>query len=104
RQPILGLMDIKVNRNAFGRQIDSFETDLPVVPLGDEPFHAVFISAPVVTEAGKDVDVLARLPDDRIVAVQQRQLLATALHQELTTDNRLHQYFLSLVRETQSQG
>ena len=104
RQPILGLMDIKVNRNAFGRQIDSFETDLPIAPLGDVPFHAVFIRAPVVTEAGKGVDVLARLDDQRIVAVQQGNLLATAFHPELTADSRLHEYFLGLVRETQKRG
>jgi 5'-phosphate synthase pdxT subunit len=97
RQPILGVMDIRVNRNAFGRQIDSFETDLPIKGL-DAPFHAVFIRAPVVTEVGGDVDVLARLSDDRIVAVQQAHLLATAFHPELTNDTRLHAHFLSMVR------
>lgn len=98
RQPILGLMDIHVNRNAFGRQVDSFEVDLPVSVLGDAPLHAVFIRAPVVTQADKGVDILARLPDGRIVAVQQGHLLATAFHPELTTDNRLHQYFLDMVQ------
>ncbi|MFN8531160.1 MAG: pyridoxal 5'-phosphate synthase glutaminase subunit PdxT [Anaerolineae bacterium] len=97
RQPILGLMDVKVNRNAFGRQVDSFETELPVKPLGDVPFHAVFIRAPVVTEAAPNVDVLATLPDGRIVAVQQGHLLATAFHPELTGDTRFHDYFLSLI-------
>ena len=100
KQPILGLMDIHVNRNAFGRQVDSFEVDLPVSALGDEPLHAVFIRAPVVTKAEDNVDVLARLPDGRIVAVQQGHLLATAFHPELTEDTRLHQYFLELVRTT----
>src|SRR5262249_32068001 len=70
RQPILGVMDISVNRNAFGRQVDSFEEDLPVSELGDEPFHAIFIRAPVVTKIGNDVQVLATLEDGRIVAVK----------------------------------
>jgi 5'-phosphate synthase pdxT subunit len=99
KQPILGLMDIHVNRNAFGRQVDSFEADLPVSVLGDEPLHAVFIRAPVVTKADEGVDILARLPDGRIVAVQQGHLLATAFHPELTDDNRLHQYFLHMVED-----
>jgi len=97
RQPILGLMDIHVSRNAFGRQVDSFEVDLPVSVLGDEPLHAVFIRAPLVTQTDAGVDVLARLPDGRIVAVQQGHLLATAFHPELTADNRLHQYFMGMV-------
>ncbi len=98
RQPILGVMDIKVNRNAFGRQIDSFEANLSIRPLGDEPFHAVFIRAPLVTEVGAGVQVLAQLPEGGIVAVQQNHLLATAFHPELTGDSRLHQYFLNLVQ------
>jgi 5'-phosphate synthase pdxT subunit len=97
RQPILGVMDIVVNRNAFGRQIDSFETDLAIPAIGDPPFHAVFIRAPVVAETGEGVDVLARLNDGRVVAVQQGHRLATAFHPELTDDDRLHRYFLSLV-------
>jgi 5'-phosphate synthase pdxT subunit len=101
RQPILGLMDIKVNRNAFGRQIDSFETDLEIKPLGDVPFHAFFIRAPIVTATGKNVDVLARLDDGRVVAAQQDHLLATAFHPELTNDPRLHAYFLDMVSDAQ---
>lgn len=97
RQPILGVMDIVVNRNAFGRQVDSFETDLEIAGLEDGPFHAVFIRAPIVTAAGPGVDVLACLPDERIVAVQQNHLLATAFHPELTADSRLHQRFLHLI-------
>lgn len=97
RQPILGVMDIRVNRNAFGRQIDSFEADLSIKALGDPPFHAVFIRAPLVTEAGAGVDVLATLDDGRIVAVQQGHLLATAFHPELTGDSRLHQHFIELI-------
>jgi 5'-phosphate synthase pdxT subunit len=97
RQPILGVMDITVNRNAFGRQVDSFELDLPIAVLGAEPFHAVFIRAPLVTGVGAGVEVLARLPDARIVAVQSGHLLATAFHPELTPDDRLHQHFLGMV-------
>jgi pyridoxal 5'-phosphate synthase pdxT subunit len=97
RQPILGLMDVKVNRNAFGRQIDSFETDLSIPQIGDAPFHAVFIRAPIVTEAGSSVEVLASLGDGRIVAAQQGHWLATAFHPELTPDTRLHRYFLNTI-------
>jgi 5'-phosphate synthase pdxT subunit len=99
RQPILELMDIQVNRNAFGRQIDSFETDLTVTGLGDAPFHAVFIRAPIVTETGAGVEVLARLADGRIAAVRQGRLLATAFHPELTDDLRFHQYFVDMIAE-----
>jgi 5'-phosphate synthase pdxT subunit len=101
RQPILGVMDIRVNRNAFGRQIDSFEQELFIEPLGAEPFHAVFIRAPLVTavneQAQPAVIVLASLGEGRIVAVQQGHLLATAFHPELTDDLRLHAYFAQLV-------
>jgi 5'-phosphate synthase pdxT subunit len=98
KKPIpLGLMDIRVVRNAFGRQVDSFEADLEIKPLGLEPFKAVFIRAPVISQVGEDVDVLASLPDGRPVAVQQEKLLATSFHPELTRDARLHQYFLSLI-------
>ena len=98
RQPILGLMDITVNRNAFGRQIDSFEADLDISVLDGAPFHAVFIRAPVATHAAEQVDVLCALDDEQIVAAQQGHLLATAFHPELTDDPRLHEYFLSLAR------
>jgi 5'-phosphate synthase pdxT subunit len=93
----MGLMDIKVVRNAFGRQVDSFEADLDIRPLGGDPFRAVFIRAPVIDSVGEDIDVLARLPDGRPVAVQQNTLLATSFHPELTDDIRLHQYFLGLI-------
>ena len=99
-QPILGAMDIQVDRNAFGRQIDSFETDLQIAGLDGAPFHAVFIRAPVVTAVERGVDVLARLDDGRIVAVRQGQLLATAFHPELTDDLRLHSSFCAIVSET----
>ncbi len=97
RQPILGVMDITVNRNAFGRQVDSFEVDLPISGLGEEPFHAVFIRAPVVTGVGKGVNIIAQLEDGKIVGVESGHLLATAFHPELTDDNRLHQHFVELV-------
>ncbi|HVO72209.1 MAG TPA: pyridoxal 5'-phosphate synthase glutaminase subunit PdxT [Aggregatilineaceae bacterium] len=96
-QPLIGVMDIKVSRNAFGRQVDSFETDLEVLDLGAEPFHAVFIRAPLVTVVGSNVQVLARLPDGGIVAVRQGHWLATAFHPELTPDDRFHRYFLEHV-------
>lgn len=98
-QPILGAMDITVDRNAFGRQIDSFETDLHIAGLGAEPFHAVFIRAPVVTAVAEPVTVLAQLDDGGIVAVRQAHLLATAFHPELTADLRLHSYFCAIVKE-----
>ena len=99
-QPILGAMDISVDRNAFGRQVDSFETDLEIVGLTGDSFHAVFIRAPVVRAVDADVAVLARLEDGRIVAVRQGHLLATAFHPELTDDLRLHSLFCAIVRET----
>ena len=97
-QPILGLMDITVRRNAFGRQVDSFEADLAVPVLGDPPFHAVFIRAPVIERVGAEVEVLATLEEGTAVAVQQGNLLATAFHPELTRDERFHRYFLKLAK------
>jgi 5'-phosphate synthase pdxT subunit len=100
-QPLLGLMDIKVERNAFGRQVDSFETDLDVPELKQatatkNPYHAVFIRAPLIESVAGDAKSLASLADGRIVAAQQGHLLATAFHPELTNDTRFHEYFLSL--------
>jgi 5'-phosphate synthase pdxT subunit len=95
-QPLLALMDVTVRRNAFGRQVDSFEADLDVPVLGKEPFHAVFIRAPLIEQVGNGVEILAKLEDGAIVAVQQGNLLATAFHPELTEDDRFHRYFLSL--------
>lgn len=97
QQPILGLMDIVVDRNAFGRQVDSFEIDLPIAGLEGGPFHAVFIRAPLVRQAGPQVRVLAALPDGGIVAVEQGHWLATAFHPELTEDLRLHRHFCDMV-------
>ncbi len=96
-QPLLGVMDIAVERNAFGRQVDSFEVDLDVPVLGPPPFHAVFIRAPRVARVGEGVEVLARLDDGSIVAVRQGHWLATAFHPELTLDARFHRYFLQEV-------
>jgi len=101
-QPLLKLMDIKVQRNAFGRQIDSFETDLNVPELKKatgtrEDYHAVFIRAPIIESVSGDAKVLATVPDGRIVAAQQGHLLATSFHPELTKDTRFHEYFLTLV-------
>jgi 5'-phosphate synthase pdxT subunit len=101
-QPLLGLMDITVERNAFGRQVDSFEADLEVSELKqvtgtDEAFHAVFIRAPIIESVSGEAKVLASLPDGRIVAAQQGHFLATSFHPELTEDSRFHAYFLSLV-------
>jgi 5'-phosphate synthase pdxT subunit len=95
-QPALALMNITARRNAFGRQLDSFETDLNIPQLGEEPLRAVFIRAPVMEAPGTNVEVLAKLDDGRIVAAQQGSLLATAFHPELTGDDRLHRYFLEL--------
>jgi 5'-phosphate synthase pdxT subunit len=92
----LGIMDIDVVRNAFGRQVDSFEVDLRIRGIGEEPYRAVFIRAPIIARVGEGVDVLARLPDGRAVAVRQGRFLATAFHPELTQDFRLHRYFLEL--------
>ena len=96
-QPLLGLMDVTVERNAFGRQVDSFETDLAVPTLGERSFPAVFIRAPSIKRAGPDVEVLARLGNGCIVAARQGHLLATAFHPELTGDDRFHRLFLEMV-------
>ena len=96
----LGVIDMVVSRNAFGRQVESFETELAVPALGAEPLPAVFIRAPVVVEVGAAATVLARLPDGRAVAVQQGPYLATAFHPELTPDRRLHRHFLRTVRDS----
>jgi 5'-phosphate synthase pdxT subunit len=91
----LGLMDISVVRNAFGRQVDSFETDLQIDEVAGEPFHAVFIRAPLIKEAGPGVKVLAQIQGQGVVAARQGHLLVTSFHPELTDDLRLHAYFLT---------
>ncbi len=97
-QPLLASMDIRVCRNAFGSQRESFETDLTVPELGEAPFHAFFIRGPSVEEVGPEVKVLATLDDGTIVAVRQGSLLGTAFHPEVTGDARFHNYFLRLVQ------
>lgn len=99
-QPRLGLMNIAVARNAFGRQIDSFETPLKLegVP-GEEPFPAIFIRAPRITQVGDGVEIVGRLADGTVVAVRQDHLLALAFHPELTSDGRLHRYFLEMATQ-----
>jgi 5'-phosphate synthase pdxT subunit len=102
-QPLLGIMDITVERNAFGRQVDSFEADLDIEPLkqatnSTAPYHAIFIRAPLIEAVRGDARVISKLPDGRIVAARQGKLLATSFHPELTLDTRFHQYFLSLIK------
>lgn len=105
-QPLLGLMDITIQRNAFGRQVESFEAALNVPALSpfnsngsNPPYHAVFIRAPLIAEAGPGVDICASLPDGRIVAARQGKLLATSFHPELTEDDRFHRWFLELAKD-----
>lgn len=100
-QPLLGLMNIKVQRNAFGRQVDSFEIDLEIDELmkatgTEHPYHAVFIRAPIIESVSGNAKVLSKLDDGRIVAAQEGHLLATSFHPELTDDTRFHEYFISL--------
>jgi pyridoxal 5'-phosphate synthase pdxT subunit len=92
----LGLMDIRVRRNAFGRQRESFEQALNVPALGSEPFRGIFIRAPAIEEVHDGVEVLARLEDGTIVAARQGKLIATAFHPELAGDARFHRYFLDV--------
>lgn len=93
----LGIMDIKAKRNAFGRQVDSFEAEMVVPELGEEPLKAVFIRAPYIVEAGENVQLLAKI-NDKIVFAKQGNLLVTAFHPELTSDLRVHKYFLEIVK------
>jgi len=107
-QQSFGGIEMTVRRNAFGRQVDSFEAEVPLSGVPGEPFHAVFIRAPWVERVGPEVTVLGRVPvpvgpEDRIVAVRQGNLLATAFHPELAGDLRVHRLFVELVREAQTQ-
>ncbi len=106
-QPLLGLMDINVERNAFGRQVDSFEVDLvvPALEAVDEsnaPYHAIFIRAPLIESVQGDAQTLAELPDGRIIAARQGNLLATVFHPELTPDVRFHKYFLTMAESARN--
>jgi len=102
-QPLLGLMDVTVKRNAFGRQVDSFEADLNVKDIaGSRPFHAIFIRAPLIESVGEGVEVMSRLDrngESAIVAARQGRLLATSFHPELSGDDRIHEFFLKLVAD-----
>ena len=103
QQPLLGLMDITVERNAFGRQVDSFEVDLDVpalasITMPNPPFRAIFIRAPLIESVGENVEVLSQLPDGRIVAARQKRWLATSFHPELSGDDRFHRYFLEMAK------
>jgi 5'-phosphate synthase pdxT subunit len=103
-EPVLPLLDVSVQRNAFGRQLDSFEGDLAVPMLGDEPVHGVFIRAPVIERVGPGVEVMARLDDGRIVAVRERNIIATAFHPELAGETRFHRLVATMAAEHDDPG
>jgi len=103
-EPILPLLDVTVERNAFGRQLESFEAEVSVPVLGDRPVHGVFIRAPIVERTGPDVDVLARLDDGRVIAVRERNILATAFHPELAGETRFHRLMAAMASEHDDPG
>jgi pyridoxal 5'-phosphate synthase pdxT subunit len=102
--PVLPLLDVTVQRNAFGRQLDSFEADVSVPILGDRPVHAIFIRAPIIDHVGPDVDILGRLEDGRIVAVRERNVIATAFHPELAGETRFHRLVATMAAEHDDPG
>lgn len=99
-QPLLDLLDVRVERNAFGRQRDSFESEISMDKIGISKFHGVFIRAPSITEAGKNVEVISKF-NEKIIAVKQGKILGTSFHPELTGDLSLHKYFVNLIKENQ---
>jgi pyridoxal 5'-phosphate synthase pdxT subunit len=103
-EPVFPLLDVTVERNAFGRQLDSFETDLPVPIVGDTPVHAVFIRAPIIERVGPGVEVLAKLPDGRVVAVRQGNIIAISFHPELAGETRLHRLVATMAAEHADPG
>ena len=103
-ESVFPLLDVDVRRNAFGRQLDSFETDLQVPVLGDQPVHAVFIRAPIIERIGPGVDVLARLDDGRVVAIRERNVVATAFHPELAGETRFHRLVATMAAEHDDPG
>ena len=103
-EPVFPLIDVTVARNAFGRQLDSFETDLEMPILGDRPVHAIFIRAPIIERVGPGVEVLARLPDQRIVAVRQRNVLAISFHPELAGETRIHRLLATMAADYAEPG
>jgi 5'-phosphate synthase pdxT subunit len=102
--PVLPLLDVTVRRNAFGRQLDSFETTLEVPMLGSNPVHGVFIRAPIIERTGPGVDILASLEDGRIVAVRERNIIATAFHPELAGETRFHRLVATMAAEHDDPG
>jgi 5'-phosphate synthase pdxT subunit len=98
-EAVLPLLDVTVERNAFGRQLESFEAELSVPVLGDTPVHAVFIRAPIIERTGPDVDVLAKLDDGRVVAVRERNVIATSFHPELAGETRFHRLIATMASE-----
>ena len=103
-EPVLPLLDVTVERNAFGRQLDSFETELSVPLLGDTPVDAVFIRAPVIERTGPGVEVMASLPDGRIIAVRERNVIATSFHPELAGETRFHRLVATMAAEHADPG
>jgi 5'-phosphate synthase pdxT subunit len=103
-EPVFPLIDVTVARNAFGRQLDSFETDLEMPILGGGPVHAIFIRAPIIERVGPGVEVLARLPDQRIVAVRQRNVIAISFHPELAGETRIHRLLATMASEFTEPG
>jgi 5'-phosphate synthase pdxT subunit len=103
-EPVLPLLDVTVERNAFGRQLESFETELDVPLLGSTPVHAVFIRAPVIERTGPGVEVMATLPDGRIVAVRERNVIATSFHPELAGETRFHRLVATMAAEHADPG
>ena len=103
-EPVFPLLDVTVERNAFGRQLDSFETDLSMPIVGDRPVHAIFIRAPIIERVGPGVEVLARLPDHRVVAVRQRNVIAISFHPELAGETRIHRLVATMAAEYAEPG
>jgi pyridoxal 5'-phosphate synthase pdxT subunit len=103
-EPVFPLLDVTVERNAFGRQLESFETELLVPILGDRPVHAIFIRAPIIERVGPGVEVLARLPDRRVVAVRQRNVIAISFHPELAGETRIHRLIATMAAEHADPG
>jgi 5'-phosphate synthase pdxT subunit len=103
-EPVFPMIDVTVRRNAFGRQLDSFETDLEIPVLGDRPVHAIFIRAPIIERVGPGVDVLATLPDGRVVAVRQRNVVVISFHPELAGETRIHRLIATMAAEYAEPG
>lgn len=103
-EPVFPMLDVTVRRNAFGRQLDSFETDLAMPIVGDEPIHAIFIRAPIIERVGPDVETLAALADGRVVAVRQRNVIAISFHPELAGETRIHRLIATMAAEHAEPG